>query len=60
MQLASRDICVAILAAIAEKCFDRVESTRTRAKARLREHRYPLARPFAAAGKQGFSAAVSC
>ena len=44
--LPSNSIRAAILAAIAEKRFDRVSRTSMRAEARLQEHRYPLALPF--------------
>jgi hypothetical protein len=47
----SMSIRVAILAAIAEKSFDRVKRTRNRASSRLQEHKheYELALPFAQA-----------
>jgi len=47
--LPSMSIRVAILAAIAEKSFDRVMRTRIRARSRLQEHHYDLALPFAKA-----------
>jgi len=48
-ELPSMSIRVAILAAIAEKSFDRVMRTRIRARSRLQEHQYELALPFAKA-----------